>query len=495
MHRLDEITPSGVRKVLRLLDSLRTSPAGSVLYHQVENMLDDIASSHLKAEITYAHLVNVLLEAYCAQLAPGSSQHLQLKLLQARLQPPLTQKELETLSASVLQNADRIREGGILDPALLADAISPLLNAFGIEEFSPPAAAASRAGGTNPGPTTPQATPEEAETANEVLPEVTGDAPVEVAPETGFAAGNGHGADNIHPISGAPAAESTDDQASLLQGENINKLQDSLKQQVLDTISQNEEFGVILEVVLAELRQTEDVSEIENLRWTLIREIEKLMKGHNERADKLDNTHQFLQLVESDSRQMSDELSRVRMLSLTDELTSLPNRRAFMRRLEDEVARVQRYGFPLSFALIDLDHFKSINDEYGHAAGDEVLRVYSKSVLSIFRHHDMVSRYGGEEFAVILPNTESDGAIRALNKVKRRASETRWQSNGSMSNVPMFSAGVSLFKPGETVDAFIERADKALYRAKHLGRNRIELDLTYQEEKDDIDLRRRSTDF
>jgi diguanylate cyclase (GGDEF)-like protein len=276
--------------------------------------------------------------------------------------------------------------------------------------------------------------------------------------------------------------------------EDIQQLQATLGQQVLETISQNEEFGVVLEVVLTELRQAEDVSEIEDLRWTLIREVEKLMKGHDELADKLDSTHHYLQLFETDSRELSDELTRVRLLSLTDELTGLPNRRAFMRRLEDEVARVQRYGFPLSFILIDMDHFKAVNDEYGHAAGDEVLRVYSKNILSIFRHHDMVARYGGEEFAVLLPNTDSDGAVRALNKVRRRASETRWQSNGTVSDVPTFSAGVSLYKPGESASAFIERADKALYRAKRLGRNRIELDMTYQSESAEGAPRRRSTD-
>ena len=238
-----------------------------------------------------------------------------------------------------------------------------------------------------------------------------------------------------------------------------------------ETISQNEEFGVILEVALAELHATEDITEIENMRWTLIREVEKLMKGHNELADKLDNTYHYLQLFESDSRELSDELTRVRLLSLTDELTGLPNRRAFMRRLEDEVARVQRYGFPLSFVLMDLDHFKAVNDDYGHAAGDEVLRVYSKNILSIFRHHDMVARYGGEEFAVLLPNTDSDGTVRALNKVRRRANETRWQANGQMADVPTFSAGVSLYKPGESASAFIERADKALYMSKENGRN------------------------
>jgi diguanylate cyclase len=143
---------------------------------------------------------------------------------------------------------------------------------------------------------------------------------------------------------------------------------------------------------------------------------------------------------------------------------------------------------------MDLDHFKAVNDELGHAAGDEVLRVYSKNILSIFRHHDMVARYGGEEFAVLLPNTDSDGAVRALNKVRRRASETRWQVNGTVSKVPTFSAGVSLYKPGESASAFIERADKALYRAKHLGRNRIELDITYQSDGEGGVPRRRSTD-
>jgi diguanylate cyclase (GGDEF)-like protein len=261
----------------------------------------------------------------------------------------------------------------------------------------------------------------------------------------------------------------------------IQKLQATLAKQVLETIAQNEEFGVLLEVVLGELRQASDGREMEDLRWTLIREIEKLTKGHHELAEKLDSTHHYLQLIESDSRQLSDELTRVRLLSLTDELTGLPNRRAFLRRIEDEVARVQRYGFPLSLALIDLDHFKQINDKYGHAGGDDVLQIYSKNILSIFRHHDLVARYGGEEFAVLLPNTDAEGSMRALTKVRSRALETRWQANDELMPVPTFSAGVSLYKPGETASAFIERADKALYRAKRLGRNRVEQDATYKE--------------
>lgn len=514
LNRPEEIDPSGVRKLLHLVDSLRTTPAGSMIYRQVEGMLDDIASTHLRAEIAYSGFVNLLLDAFTAHLTPGSPEYVQVKLLQARLEPPLTHTELNTLNEFVGQCSEQIRHARNLDSSVMRQAISPLLAAFGIEEL--PAAP--------PPQPEPELKPESQPEPTEVTPVSPPPAAAEPEAIPEAEPGAGPDEDEENEVSAVKLlAESLEDEddfddldlyedeiseeipagqdlnalhRSQLEArrEDIQKLQATLGQQVQETITQNEEFGVILEVALAELHETEDISEIENMRWTLIREVEKLMKGHNELADKLDNTYHYLQLFESDSRELSDELTRVRLLSLTDELTGLPNRRAFMRRLEDEVARVQRYGFPLSFVLIDLDHFKAVNDDYGHAAGDEVLRVYAKNILSIFRHHDMVARYGGEEFAVLLPNTDSDGTVRALNKVRRRANETRWQTNGKMADVPTFSAGVSLYKPGESASAFIERADKALYRAKRLGRNRIELDMTYQTESSSETPRRRSTD-
>jgi diguanylate cyclase len=528
----EEIDPGGVGKMLRLIQSLRASPAGSVIYRQLECMLDDLAASHRKVEIAYAGFVESLLDAFASQLAPGSPRFVQVKLLQARLQPPLTAAELNTLSEFVAQCANDMRQSQDAGAAAMHAAISPLLRAFGIEEPEsvarvPPAAGPARVA-TEPFEFTeaPEPAPEGVQVSALAPPVVLTDEEADSSPEqeegevaeepvpggtqpTGGEAvlseavmAEETAVDESHETgaeAGTPSPTGTVDvdyhYELETRREDIRQLQSSLGQQVMETITQNEEFGVILEVVLAELREAEDVAGIENARWTLIREVDKLMKGHNELADKLDNTHHYLQLVESDSRELTDELSRVRMLSLTDELTGLANRRAFVRRLEDEVARVQRYGFPLSFALIDLDHFKGINDEFGHAAGDEVLRVYAKNILSVFRHHDMVARYGGEEFAVLLPNTDADGAIRALNKVRRRAAETRWQSNGTVSQVPSFSAGVSLFKPGESASAFIERADKALYRAKRLGRDRIELDITYETEESRRSPRRRSTDL
>jgi diguanylate cyclase len=485
-NRPEEIDPGGIRKLLYLIDSLRATPAGSLIYRQAEGMLGDVAANHLRAELAYSGFVNVLLEAFNAHQTPGSAAYVQIKLLQARLQPPLTSTELDTLSSFIEQCGEQIRASREMEPSVLVEAISPLLAAFGIDAPPEPVPRHDEVESL-----AEDAGKEAAHVAEPALDRTEVDYGAEPEEEGEPEEEDEYISDDIPAGQDLNAINRSELEA---RRDDIQKLQATLGQQVLETITQNEEFGVILEVALAELRQAEDLAEIENMRWTLIREVEKLMKGHNELADKLDSTHHYLQLFESDSRELTDELTRVRLLSLTDELTGLPNRRAFMRRLEDEVARVQRYGFPLSFILMDLDHFKAVNDELGHAAGDEVLRVYSKNILSIFRHHDMVARYGGEEFAVLLPNTDSDGAVRALNKVRRRANETRWQVNGTVAKVPTFSAGVSLYKPGESASAFIERADKALYRAKHLGRNRIELDITYQNDGEGSTPRRRSTD-
>ncbi len=485
---------SAVRKVLRMLEALRHTESGSVIYRQVERMLDEVVGGHRQLEQAYVDLIDLLLDAFCRQLPTGSPLQVQVKLLQARLEPPLTLSDLAALRSYVEVYGDQLRD---VDSDLLQEAVAPLLRSFGIsaearDAVRPPEPAAE------PAAVAPRDEPEIAVPAPAELAASEPAAPEPAAPEPPM----GAAAELRQPEmpqatpTRPPLPESVVlDEAKHSRGDtkvssvyrthldakqrDIQKLQATLAQQVLETITQNEEFGVLLEVVLSELRQAGEITELENLRWTLIREIEKLVHAHHGLADKLDSTHQYLQIVESDSRQLSDELTRVRLLSLTDELTGLPNRRAFLRRLEDEVARVQRYGFPLSLALIDLDKFKEVNDKYGHAGGDEVLRVYSRNVLSIFRHHDLVARYGGEEFAVLLPNTDNEGAVRALTKVKKRATETRWQYDGTVLPIATFSAGLALYKPGETSSAFVDRADKALYRAKRLGRNRIELDMTY----------------
>jgi diguanylate cyclase (GGDEF)-like protein len=162
--------------------------------------------------------------------------------------------------------------------------------------------------------------------------------------------------------------------------------------------------------------------------------------------------------------------------NLTDDLTGLPDRHAFRCRLEDEIERAAHYAAPLALARLDLDEFKRVNAAYGQDAGDRILRCYAEQVLSVLRRHDLVARTGGEEFSVLLPNTGLEGASRALRKVQIRAGQALCEHAGRRLSLPTFSSGIALCLPGESADAVIERADRALARAKHLGRNRIEVD-------------------
>jgi diguanylate cyclase (GGDEF)-like protein len=231
----------------------------------------------------------------------------------------------------------------------------------------------------------------------------------------------------------------------------------------------------MLDSVSNGLQEAENMQDIQILRKCLLEDVSSLSQTHHALIDRLSETKSYLRMIETDSRKLSDELARVRMLSMTDELTELPNRRAFMRRLEDEVGRTKRYGFRLALVMLDLDNFKTINDRYGHAGGDSVLRTYANDILTVFRQHDMVARYGGEEFAVLLPNTDEHGAQAALNKVRRVVAETRCVHDDDIIETPTFSAGLTMYVNGDTPATLIQRADDALYTAKRLGRNRVEV--------------------
>jgi diguanylate cyclase (GGDEF)-like protein len=257
----------------------------------------------------------------------------------------------------------------------------------------------------------------------------------------------------------------------------IEKLQETLAKGIREAIVQNRDFGALLKVELSALRQAQKEEDVRALHRILIDGLEELINNQRLLETKLNRTGDYLNLVKADGEQLRSELQKVRLLSLTDEFTGLPNRRAFMRHLQEEIGRVQRYGTPLALALLDLDHFKSVNDTYGHKGGDEVLRCYATEILSVLRRHDLVARYGGEEFAVMLPNTVENGAFAAINKARQRAQEVRCQIGDDTIPLPTFSAGIAMYRDGESPNDLIERADRALYAAKRLGRNRIEFAL------------------
>ena len=173
---------------------------------------------------------------------------------------------------------------------------------------------------------------------------------------------------------------------------------------------------------------------------------------------------------------LATALRHTEALSLTDELTGLPNRRAFVQRLDQELSRSQRTGKPLAMVLLDIDKFKAINDGYGHYVGDMILRCYAQNMIQELRQHDLLARYGGEEFVLLLPETLLDEARQAMGKLARRIQREPLDAGGTTIVLPTFSAGIACLRAGESAMGLINRADQALYLAKRLGRNRIESD-------------------
>lgn len=430
-------------KVLQLLAEQEQTPSVGVITRHVREILATHERETAQSLTLCAALLHDLLVAYGSLFPASSPQRLEARLLGLRLTQHPDLGQLELLRRHIGALADAV------DKAL------PVSTGPAVPEPEPE---------PEPGP----GTREPAETAppQTASPDIAaGTAAVSV--QEPLATGETGGEDRRLDI---PQRGQIDEKRARVQ-----KVQETLAHQVRDVIKQNERFGALLSSEHENLLRSSDDADLRQLKQSLIAELATLREGHSALAKKLETANNYLQIIETEGQYLNDELTRVHILSLTDELTELPNRRAFMRRLEDEVARVQRYGYPLSLALIDMDGFKAVNDKYGHAAGDEVLRNFSTNILSIFRHHDMVARYGGEEFAVLLPNTDKAGALRALEKVKKRTAESPYQLDGQAMPMPTFSAGISLYKPGETPGNLIERADKALYQAKRMGRNRIEL--------------------
>ncbi len=169
-------------------------------------------------------------------------------------------------------------------------------------------------------------------------------------------------------------------------------------------------------------------------------------------------------------RKLGDTLEQVQRLTSRDELTRALNRRSLIEALERERARAERSGTPFCIAMVDLDHFKRINDTYGHAAGDAVLRAFAAAAHDSMRATDVFGRYGGEEFLLILVGTEAAQALEAVERIRAAVAARDWRAIVPDAPVTM-STGVAAFRKGETIEQILHRADLALYQAKHGGRN------------------------
>mgnify|MGYP001819120329 CR=1 FL=1 len=181
-----------------------------------------------------------------------------------------------------------------------------------------------------------------------------------------------------------------------------------------------------------------------------------------------------LKVLEEESTDLRFRMLEAHHMALQDAVTGLPNRMAYDERIEQEHARWKRFGEPLTLLVWDVDNFKSINDRFGHQAGDKALRIIAESLRKRLRETDFIARYGGEEFVTLLSGAEQKMALKVADEMRQGVMNCGFHSKNRAIPVTI-SCGISCFSEGDTVAAVFARADKALYEAKRKGKNRCEM--------------------
>jgi len=249
-----------------------------------------------------------------------------------------------------------------------------------------------------------------------------------------------------------------------------DSLPEQLARQMAAALTRGREFDDLLRSSLDTLERDNAAVDIGELKQMLRRGIEELIDEHRSLETNLSGARRGLQTMVEDHRQLEQALDKARKHSLTDELTGLPNHAAFLRQLNAEIGRARRYGFSLALALIDIDDLKDVSARYGQAASDTVLHTYAHEIMGQFRSYDLVARYGDDQFAVLMPNTQREGAARAVEKAQKQAAGTYIQYDGHNIPLPSFSSVLTVYAHGEPPAALLKRADEALSHAKQRGR-------------------------
>ena len=222
-----------------------------------------------------------------------------------------------------------------------------------------------------------------------------------------------------------------------------------------------------------------DLDELKNSITNRLNRMQLRLRGHRNETEhlvqdferRIDTLTTRLGDMEREKGRLHDAMVKARTEAFTDALTGLHNRHAFDCRLQEEFARWSRYNNPLSIIVVDVDHFKKVNDAYGHLAGDKVLHVIGAHLKNSTRQIDFTARYGGEEFVVLLPEADLSGAKTVAEKIRLAVEQKPFHSGSNRVRITV-SCGVASFQEGDGRKTPFERADEALYLAKRSGRNR-----------------------
>jgi diguanylate cyclase len=216
------------------------------------------------------------------------------------------------------------------------------------------------------------------------------------------------------------------------------------------------------------LEQTQDVKEIISIASSIAAETRSLVTDSRD-------LEQHLQHSSEEMTKLKDELEQARHAAYIDALTGILNRRGFDQELAQLVQQADAKPTEFSLLIMDIDHFKAVNDEHGHLAGDKVLQALAYLLNTHTKGGDSTARFGGEEFAVLLPQTQIEDAEKVAQNIRSHVEKMvlKRPRTGELLSAITASIGVGSYRPGETANELIHRCDKALYQAKKLGRNRV----------------------
>ena len=220
------------------------------------------------------------------------------------------------------------------------------------------------------------------------------------------------------------------------------------------------------------ISQTEDMHQLNTILGDLMRDTRTMQLDMIRSHDDLLGARKQVENAEEKIKKLESELNQVSELVYQDHLTGTLNRRGMDDAFERELSRAERYKTPLTVAILDIDHFKKLNDTYGHDAGDEALVHLVNVVKDILRPTDVIARFGGEEFVIILPDTNTEAGVNIMARLQRELTK-RFFLHQNERVLITFSAGVAQRQEGESADGVIARADGAMYKAKAAGRNRV----------------------
>lgn len=438
--------PSLLQSLKLHLDGLKRTQHGLVLYNQIQRGLQKYGHEDGRIELVFVSFLHALLGKYATSPACDPSTRVKARLIQQRLTLYLP----KTAPASAAPKP----------AATPRPAPVPARPAAATPAVPQPSAALTPVVEPKPEPVAELVAP-----LTEAKPALI----IETKPEP-----------VVEPPAATPAPlvetqpVPSPEPVPPSRQENIEVLGDALAQKVTESIAVDKQFGELLETEREALKNLDSpIGEFNDLKQILVKGLNELIEERQALIEKLSSAGDYLKAVESDRERLRQELSHARKHSLADELTGLPKREVFVKQLEAEIGRVKRYGFALAVAVIDVDNLESVNKRYGRAAGDAVLRCYAGQILAKFRTYDLVARYGGDEFAVLFPNTQKDGAMHALEKARKTAASTFIHQDGKNIPLPSFSSVLTQYSPGEPAATLLQRADETLSQARLAGYNRM----------------------